>query len=323
MPLINLWRNGHYFSMAHSRFVQRYKLLCQYTWPHSGGSIIDGVALIVRSIPLPGAEFTIGRKKVLIRSPRTVYELDEFRKVRLNELAVLIQKTYRCYTKRKHFLALRRSQIVITHFWRSWRVFHLAYELLCMEKYSVVYCRNARKYGYVSSRNKHTGRYRLSVDFLYSSRQVGFVFRPDDPQKYNVNFPFSLQTREFLFTLLLRLPHDNMSPICREWPTAPSFLAETSQLLRNIFHRWRCYKYRKSFDQPARNRMREKVTASIIFKDRKVSYPRTVAHPFHGDYIRLRQNVQWKRVSCEHNDQYVVFADIINKIARSSGKVSN
>lgn len=112
-----------------------------------------------------------------------------------------------------------------------------------------------------------------------------------------------------------------MSPICHDWPTAPTFLTETSQLLRNIFHRWRCYKYRKSFDQPARNRMREKVTASIIFKDRKISYPRTVAHPFHGDYIRLRQNVQWKRVSCEHNDQYVVFADIINKIARSSGKV--
>ncbi|XP_062699443.1 unconventional myosin-Ib-like isoform X1 [Aedes albopictus] len=111
-----------------------------------------------------------------------------------------------------------------------------------------------------------------------------------------------------------------MSPICHDWPTAPTFLTETSQLLRNIFHRWRCYKYRKSFDQPARNRMREKVTASIIFKDRKISYPRTVAHPFHGDYIRLRQNVQWKRVSCEHNDQYVVFADIINKIARSSGK---
>lgn len=150
----------------------------------------------------------------------------------------------------------------------------------------------------------------IKVCNTYDYNRVG-------PPNKNVFF----QTREFLLTLLLRLPHDNMSPICHDWPPAPSFLAETSQLLRNIFHRWRCYKYRKSFDQPARNRMREKVTASIIFKDRKISYPRTVAHPFHGDYIRLRQNVQWKRVSCEHNDQYVVFADIINKIARSSGKV--
>ncbi|XP_055632539.1 unconventional myosin-Ib isoform X2 [Toxorhynchites rutilus septentrionalis] len=277
MPLINLWRNGHYFNMIHSRFVQRYKLLCQYTWPHFSGSMIDGVALIIRSVPLPAAEFTIGRKKVFIRSPRTVYELDEFRKVRLNELAMLIQKTYRCYTKRKHFLALRTSQIVIAHTWRSWRE---------REKIRI-------------SEFKKQAHWAVQV--------IGRFF-------------VLIKTREFLFTLLLRLPHDNMSPICHEWPTAPSFLAETSQLLRNIFHRWRCYKYRKSFDQPARNRMREKVTASIIFKDRKVSYPRTVAHPFHGDYIRLRQNVQWKRVSCEHNDQYVVFADIINKIARSSGK---
>ncbi|XP_055589131.1 unconventional myosin-Ia-like [Uranotaenia lowii] len=277
MPLINLWRNGHYFNMVHSRFVQRYKLLCQYTWPHFSGSMIDGVALIVRSVPLPAAEFTIGRKKVFIRSPRTVYELDEFRKVRLNELAVLIQKTYRCYTKRKRFVALRRSQLVIAGFWRTWR-----------ERENI-----------------------RIAEFKKQARWAVQVI---------ARFFVLIKTREFLLTLLLRLPHDNMSPICHDWPPAPSFLAETSQLLRNIFHRWRCYKYRKSFDQPARNRMREKVTASIIFKDRKISYPRTVAHPFHGDYIRLRQNVQWKRVSCEHNDQYVVFADMINKITRSSGK---
>lgn len=67
--------------------------------------------------------------------------------------------------------------------------------------------------------------------------------------------------------------------------------------------------------------MREKVTASIIFKDRKASYIKSVSHPFLGDYVRLRQNVQWRKISIENNDQYVVFADIINKITRSSGKV--
>lgn len=67
--------------------------------------------------------------------------------------------------------------------------------------------------------------------------------------------------------------------------------------------------------------MREKVTASIIFKERKAMYSRSVSHPFLGDYVRLRSNVQWKKLST-NNDQYVVFADIINKITRSSGKVS-
>lgn len=66
--------------------------------------------------------------------------------------------------------------------------------------------------------------------------------------------------------------------------------------------------------------MREKVTASIIFKNRKASYPKSIGHPFLGDYVRLRQNPQWKKICIETNDQYVVFADIINKITRTGGK---
>lgn len=80
--------------------------------------------------------------------------------------------------------------------------------------------------------------------------------------------------RQFFLTLPHRLPPNTMSPLSTEWPTAPKFLTETSRILRNIYHRWRCYIYRRSFDQTSRNRMREKVTASIIFKDRKASYPK-------------------------------------------------
>ena len=49
----------------------------------------------------------------------------------------------------------------------------------------------------------------------------------------------------------------------------------------------------------------------------------SIGHPFLGDYVRLRQNPQWKKICTETNDQYVVFADIINKITRSGGKVKN
>lgn len=67
--------------------------------------------------------------------------------------------------------------------------------------------------------------------------------------------------------------------------------------------------------------MREKVTASLLFRGRKDSYPRTVPHPFCGDYVRLRSNTKWKKIATESGDQYLVFADIINKINRSSGEV--
>ena len=97
--------------------------------------------------------------------------------------------------------------------------------------------------------------------------------------------------RQFLITLPMRLQPNSLSPICYEWPQASKCLSETSSLLKTIFHRWRvkqekkfkiifffinflfqCHKYRKIFDQTARNRMREKVTASILFKERKASY---------------------------------------------------
>ena len=47
----------------------------------------------------------------------------------------------------------------------------------------------------------------------------------------------------------------------------------------------------------------------------------SIGHPFLGDYVRLRQNPQWKKICVASNDQYVVFADIINKITRTGGKV--
>ena len=47
--------------------------------------------------------------------------------------------------------------------------------------------------------------------------------------------------------------------------------------------------------------------------------------PFRGDYIGLRKNPLWKEVLTKNSlhkmDRFVVFADILNKINRSNGKV--
>ncbi|XP_074601983.1 myosin 95E [Brevipalpus obovatus] len=122
----------------------------------------------------------------------------------------------------------------------------------------------------------------------------------------------------YFMWLSRRLP--SMSPICRDWPPCPASMTVTSNLLRKCYHRWRCYKYRQKFDQTSRNRMREKVTASILFKGKKMSYLKSVSHPFRGDYVKLRQNIKWKRIASETGHHYVVFADIVNKITRNSGK---
>lgn len=73
MPLVNIWRTGYCFHLSHTNFLQRYKILHRDTWPfYRIGSVIEGVATIIRELPLPSAEFILGTTKVFMRSPRTV-----------------------------------------------------------------------------------------------------------------------------------------------------------------------------------------------------------------------------------------------------------
>lgn len=123
MPLVRLWRTGFCYNMFHVKFFYRYKLLNRVTWPSfTNGSLIEGIALIIEHLPLPMAEFVITRKRVFIRSPRTLFELEELRKERLQELAALLQTSFRGYWHRKRFLRMRRSQMIIASAWRTWRV---------------------------------------------------------------------------------------------------------------------------------------------------------------------------------------------------------
>ena len=63
--------------------------------------------------------------------------------------------------------------------------------------------------------------------------------------------------------------------------------------------------------------MREENDVILIFS--------SVSAPFRGDYIGLRKNPLWKEVLTKNSlhkmDRFVVFADILNKINRSNGKV--
>ncbi|XP_070174638.1 unconventional myosin-Ia-like [Littorina saxatilis] len=125
--------------------------------------------------------------------------------------------------------------------------------------------------------------------------------------------------RRYLLKLRDSLP--SMSPISQDWPAAPRRFKTTSEVLCKLFHRWRCAKYRQRFDEKSRHRMREKVTASDIFKDKKEIYPPTVPVPFKGDYVGLSQNLKWQKTYKPTDDAYVVFADNVMKINRADGKM--
>lgn len=113
MPLVALWRSGHCYHINHHKFLSRYKMLNPDTWPHfRGGSVVEGIAILIRKLPLPHAEFTIGTRKVFIRSPRTV---------KLDKLSLLL--IWHC----DHFRPLLRCTSLKNsdgHALTAWRVLY-------------------------------------------------------------------------------------------------------------------------------------------------------------------------------------------------------
>ncbi|XP_050702341.1 unconventional myosin-Ia-like [Eriocheir sinensis] len=266
---------GWSYRASHELFLSRYGMLSLHTWPAWRGAPLEGCAMLLADLPLTPSQYTFGRSKVFIKSQRAVHELEEYRRERLEDLAILVQKTYRGWRERTRYRAMRRAQVTISTCWRSWKA--------------------REEYRQLKQKKK--------VEWAAGVIQLSFI---------------NYQRWRYVMRVLEEMPSD--SPIDGSWPPPPAAMAEVALQLRRLHHKWRCHRYRLQFDQTARNRMREKVTASIIFKERKASYPKSISHPFLGDYVRLRQNGQWKKLAAETNDQYVVFADIVNKITRSAGK---
>ncbi|VCX42430.1 unnamed protein product, partial [Gulo gulo] len=75
----------------------------------------------VGELSLSSEELAFGKTKIFIRSPKTLFFLEEQRRLRLQQLATLIQKTYRGWRCRAHYQLMRKSQIVISAWFRGSR----------------------------------------------------------------------------------------------------------------------------------------------------------------------------------------------------------
>ncbi|XP_050349545.1 unconventional myosin-Ia-like [Nymphalis io] len=292
MDMALLRRAGWCESMCARSVVARYGVLRARAGAAAPGSPAErdepvrAARALLRSLPIPSAEFAYGRTKVFIRSPRTVWELEALRAARVEALVRAAQRAWRRHRARARLRAAAR----IARAWRRHR-------------------RRARK---MSSEAEPSAMGGAAAGAAGATRVIWRAW-------------CAHARRAYLAGLWARLPARHRSPACAAWPPCPQprLLARTDALLRRLHHRWRCHLYRRAFDQTARNRMREKVTASVLFKDRKLNYARSVGHPFVGDYVRLRASAAWRRgLGAAAADRYVVFADVVGKVARSSGRVS-
>uniref|UniRef100_A0A8C2G4A0 Unconventional myosin-Ib n=1 Tax=Cyprinus carpio TaxID=7962 RepID=A0A8C2G4A0_CYPCA len=315
MENVRVRRAGYAFRQAYEPCLERYKMLCKQTWPHWKGPARGGVEVLLTDLQVPAEEFAYGRSKIFIRNPRTLFFLEEKRRQCLEDLATLIQKIYRGWKSRTHFLLLKKSQVVVAAWYRRFaqqkKYQNIRSSALVFQ--SFIRGWKARKLLRELKHKKRCEKAVSTISAYWHGTQVLNTFFSSNKE---VNC-FCLQMQKY-FLGLKKMP--SMSPVDKSWPARPyGFLDGTHQELRRIFHLWRCKKYRSQFTEEKKATYEEKLAASELFKDKKALYPSSVGQPFKGDYVEMTKNPKYQKLNSFVEDKVLV-ADVVSKINRANGK---
>ncbi|XP_076172259.1 unconventional myosin-Ie isoform X2 [Ptiloglossa arizonensis] len=98
---IKVRRAGFAYRTAFSKFLQRYAILTKETWPHWNGDEKEGVKWLLGSLHIDRSQYQLGRTKLFIKVPESLFMLEEARDRKYNKYARVIQKAFKKYFTRK------------------------------------------------------------------------------------------------------------------------------------------------------------------------------------------------------------------------------
>ncbi|EDO49515.1 predicted protein [Nematostella vectensis] len=321
MENIRVRRAGFAFRQEYPVALQRYKMLCPRTWPNWLGAPRDGIVELLKHLNVKPTEYAYGRTKIFIRNPRTLFALEEKRKDGMEDLAVIIQKIFRGWRRKKQYQNMRRSEITIAKYYRRFRDQR---DYRRMRNAAILIASYAR--GWKARKAYRAILYERQCIWAVGIIKAYFVgwrvrklfnpkFRRNAAPKI-IRFIRHFLMFRYFTNLKKNLP--SRRPLDTYWPSASPLFRRTNSILKNMYHRWRCMMYRKSLDNGRKAVLREKLQASELFKDKKVIYPATVSVPFLGDRLELVSNPKWKKNAVAH--EVIVWSDNVLKVHRKDGK---
>ncbi|XP_061529304.1 unconventional myosin-Ih [Phycodurus eques] len=246
MQHLRVRRAGFAYRRKYEVFLQRYKALCPATWPHWSGEPADGVLVLVQHLGYFPNEYKMGRTKIFIRHPRTLYATeDAFEKCK-HQLATRLQAKYKGYRAKGVFRKQKEAATKIETCWRGVQ---------------------ARK-----ERDKRAWAVKVIKQFI-----KGYMTRGQ--AKVTDNSEYLVFVRQnYLNRLKDNLPKTVLDK--STWLSPPHVLAETSELLRKLHYRLMVRKYVRGITTQKKTQLQMKFIASSMFKGKKESYPQSVAQPF-------------------------------------------
>ncbi|KAM8886765.1 unconventional myosin-Ih [Spinachia spinachia] len=246
MEHLRVRRAGFAYRRKYEVFLKRYKPLCPATWPHWRGLPADGVEVLVQHLGYLPDEYKMGRTKIFIRHPRTLYATeDAFEKCK-HDLASRLQAKYKGYKAKGEFRKQREAATKIETCWRGVQ---------------------ARK-----ERDRRAWAVKVIKKFI-----KGYMTRGQAKNTDNSEY-LAFVRQNYLNRLKGNLPKTVLDK--STWQTPPAVLAETSEILRKLHYRLMVRKYVREITPAQKAQFEMKLLTSSIFKGRKESYAQSVARPF-------------------------------------------
>uniref|UniRef100_A0A672G291 Unconventional myosin-Ih-like n=1 Tax=Salarias fasciatus TaxID=181472 RepID=A0A672G291_SALFA len=147
MEHLRVRRAGFAYRRKYDIFLQRwYKPLCPDTWPNWKGTAAEGVQRLVKHLGYKSDEYKMGRTKIFIRHPRTLFATEDSLQVCKHQLAFTneflhcvisvatkIENCWRGLLARKDFMKRRVACLLISFFPRFIKGFMTRHQPACVD----------------------------------------------------------------------------------------------------------------------------------------------------------------------------------------------
>ncbi|XP_067456347.1 myosin IEb [Thunnus thynnus] len=106
---IRVRRAGYAYRRAFNKFLHRYAILTKETWPRWRGEERKGVLHLLNSVNMDQDQFQLGKTKVFIKAPESLFLLEEMRERKYNGYARVIQKAWRKHIAVRKYVKMREE----------------------------------------------------------------------------------------------------------------------------------------------------------------------------------------------------------------------
>uniref|UniRef100_A0A8C7QX41 Myosin IH n=1 Tax=Oncorhynchus mykiss TaxID=8022 RepID=A0A8C7QX41_ONCMY len=241
MEHLRVRRAGFAYRCRYDVFLQRYKPLCPATWPYWRGVAAEGVEVLVQHLGYLPDEYKMGRTKIFIRHPRTLFATEDAFEVCKHDLASRIQAQYKAYWQKGQFRRQKEAGNTVT------------------EDRGQCY------------------KYMNNLIIFYPRFIKGYMARGEAKTTDNSEY-LAFVRQNYLNRLKDNLPKMVLDKT--SWLTPPPVLMETSEILRQLHMRLMVRKYIRGITAQQKAQLQLKGITSVIFKGKKDSYPQSVSQPY-------------------------------------------